>query len=61
MILGDPDEKELETAARITARYGDGRRNPPVTIALRRNGTEQTVEVVPADDEEIDGYRLSGS
>ncbi|MBN1886206.1 MAG: thiamine biosynthesis protein [Candidatus Krumholzibacteriota bacterium] len=61
VILGDPDEKELETAARITARYGDGRRNPPVTIALRRNGTEQTVEVVPADDEEIDGYRLSGS
>ena len=60
LVLGNPSETELETAARITARYGDGRKHPPVSIALRGGGEERIVEVIPAGDEEIDRYRIPG-
>ncbi|HEM45909.1 MAG TPA: thiamine biosynthesis protein [Alphaproteobacteria bacterium] len=60
LVLGRPDESELETAARITARYSDGREHPPVSIALRGGGEERIVEAYPASDEEIDRYRIPG-
>jgi len=48
LIQGEPGDGDLETAARITARYGQGRDADRVTVRIRRSdGAEQILDVVP--------------
>ncbi|MGA8261918.1 MAG: hypothetical protein WB783_17030 [Arenicellales bacterium] len=54
IIQGEPDGDDLETAARITARYGQGRDAPEVAVKVRRtDGAEWTLQVTPFPQREI--------
>jgi predicted ribosome quality control (RQC) complex YloA/Tae2 family protein len=58
LILGGPTDDELMTAAAVTARYSDGKREKSVRVVLERQGEERVVDVVPADDQDLDRYRI---
>jgi len=58
IVDGDADEGALREAARISARYGDGRAEAIVRIALRRGEDRRIFDVPPALDAEIDSRRL---
>lgn len=48
LIDGTPNEKDLELAAQIVARYGQGRNEEFVTMMLiQKNGLQQAVQVRP--------------
>ena len=54
LIQGEPDLNALETAARITARYGQGRDADRVAVRVRRtDGVEQVLDVVPLPRNEM--------
>jgi len=54
ILQGAPADEDLETAARITARYGKGRNADSVTVKVRRPGdAEQTLRVKPLAGQEI--------
>ncbi len=53
MVDGNPTEEDLLTAAKITARYGQGRDAEMVSVTIRdKDSSEKTIEVAPfkADD-----------
>ena len=58
LLRGEPDETVLKTAAKVLARYSDGKSEPRLRVILRRNGTEQTLETTPAVEEELAGIRV---
>ena len=58
LILGDPTDDDLMTAAAITARYSDAKRESSVRISLKRAGEERIVDVAPVPDDELDRYRI---
>jgi len=51
------DEALLHLAARITARYGQGRREPAVTVEVR-GPLSCRLAVAPAEDAELEQYRV---
>ncbi len=54
LVQGEPGDEDLETAARITARYGQGRDAGRVTVKVRHtDGAERTLEVIPLPQHEI--------
>ncbi len=54
----DASTELLETAARITARYGKGKREARVRVLVRMAGREQTLEVAPASVAECEAWVL---
>ena len=58
LTLGDPTDDDLMTAAAITARYSDTKRESSVRISLKRAGEERIVDVTPVPDDELDRYRI---
>jgi tRNA U34 2-thiouridine synthase MnmA/TrmU len=48
----------LEVAARITARYGKGKREPRVRVRVRHAGDERLLDVVPATPAECEAWVL---
>lgn len=54
----EPDDELLRTAARITARYGRGKREATVRVRARRADTERVLEVAPARPEECEAWVL---
>lgn len=52
------DDETLRTAARITARYGRGKREPSVRVRARRGADERILEVAPATPEECEAWVL---
>lgn len=54
LIDGTPDEDDLQLAARITARYGQGRDAEWVDVTIRdRNGNERNTQVKPLHSDDI--------
>jgi tRNA U34 2-thiouridine synthase MnmA/TrmU len=54
LVQGEPNRDDLETAARITARYGQGRDAERVAIRVRRtDGAEEVLDVAPMPQYEI--------
>jgi len=54
LIQGEPDGDDLEVAARITARYGQGRDADRVSVKVREaGGSERTLDVAPMPRQEI--------
>lgn len=54
LVMGEPTEEELELAARITARYSDGRDESAVRVEVRRHAEPLSVlTVAPMMLEEI--------
>ncbi|MFT7685430.1 MAG: tRNA-specific 2-thiouridylase [Candidatus Azotimanducaceae bacterium] len=54
LIDGDPTNDDIKTAARIVARFGQGRNAEQVTINVRqRNGDKSSFDVTPMDTSDI--------
>ncbi len=53
ILVGNTSDEAIECAARITARYSAGRRDPKVRIEIAMQDSIRHIEVVPADEEEI--------
>ena len=53
-----PSEEDLLTAARITARYGRGKRESRVRIRARQSGEERMLDVAPASPGECEAWVL---
>jgi len=58
LLMGDTDDKAIELAARITARYSDGKYNSTVRVSVRKGGKVQIIEVPPEGDEFISSLRI---
>jgi len=58
LIEGDPDELELNMAARITARYSDQKDRTLVRVRALRDGIERWCDVLPAADADLEPLRL---
>ena len=56
LLLGD--KKYLRTAASITARYSDKRRENKIKVMYNSKGTSNTVHVAPINEEELVGWRI---
>ena len=56
LLDGNPSAEDLFLAARITARFGQGRNAPQVDVAITgKDGAERTVSVAPLPQEELPG------
>ena len=53
LIDGKPSEQDLQLAARITARYGQGRDAEQVAVKIVQQGEERQINVTPLAAEEI--------
>jgi tRNA U34 2-thiouridine synthase MnmA/TrmU len=54
LVQGEPEGEDFETAARITARYGQGRDAEQVAVRVRgTDGVEQVLHVAPFPQDEI--------
>ena len=53
LIEGTPSTEDLELAARITARFGQGRNADDVSVKITRQGEEKQIQVVPMPADEI--------
>jgi hypothetical protein len=64
LVQGEPTREELETIARITARYSQGRGEPEVEVVCsRRSGDEEEelrLRVAPMPPREVEGFRIRG-
>ena len=58
LVMGDPSEASLSTAASLVARYCDGKREPTVRVELVNVGSHYTVEVEPAENDLIEELRI---
>ena len=58
LILGQPTEEELETAAAFTARYSDAKREESVEILLAKGKTRRRLDARPASDSELEARRI---
>ncbi len=58
VILGEPTDGDLETAAAITARYGDRKHDVSVCIIVSRGETTKHLTVSPAEETLIDRFRI---
>ncbi|MGR9052585.1 MAG: tRNA (5-methylaminomethyl-2-thiouridylate)-methyltransferase, partial [Gammaproteobacteria bacterium] len=54
LVDGVPSDQDLNLAAAVTARYGQGRNAERVDLTVRfRDGSEQSITVKPLTPEEI--------
>jgi tRNA-specific 2-thiouridylase len=58
LLEGNPSDAEIETAARITARYTKEKRSDSVKIAIARDGKTSVQEIKPFTDPEMEGFRI---
>ena len=58
LVDGEADEEVLERAARITARYCDGRNQERIRIRLREGEDERILEVSPLPPEAVEAWLL---
>jgi tRNA-specific 2-thiouridylase len=58
LVLGEATKGNLETAAAVTARYSDAKREASVSIRLTRGDERLSFDVEPAADSEIGPYRI---
>jgi tRNA U34 2-thiouridine synthase MnmA/TrmU len=58
VVLGGANEDEIAAAAAVTARYSDGKNEPSVRVSVRIGGDEREIDAVPAQDEDIEDWRL---
>ena len=58
LIDGEVDDGVIETAARITARYCDGKDQPRVTVAYRHAQGERRLDVAPFPPERCEAWLL---
>lgn len=58
LIDGPLSERVVEAAARLTARYCDGRGEPRVRVGLSHHDTERILEVAPYSPEECEAWIL---
>lgn len=56
LLLGE--KKYAKTAAAITARYSDKKKEPKVEVFFKHKGKEAKIEVKPVDDEELSKWRI---
>lgn len=56
ILLGD--KKHIKTAAAITARYSDKKKEPDVEVYYRHKGKVNKVTIKPIDDETLGTWRL---
>lgn len=54
LVEGELSEDDLLFACRITARFGKGKNNPEVTVAVERDGNQEERTVKPLGIEEMD-------
>jgi len=61
IIVGEPEEADIEFAAKITARYSKGKDNSTVTVRYGKykEKNDKYIDVQPAMDEEINKYILN--
>lgn len=52
LIDGDPTEEDLVLAARLTARYSDGKRESRVRVELEHGADRRVLEVAPLDPDD---------
>ncbi|MBF0096840.1 MAG: tRNA (5-methylaminomethyl-2-thiouridylate)-methyltransferase [Magnetococcales bacterium] len=53
LVEGTPSDSDLTLACRLTARFGQGRHSPQVTIRIAHQGQEALRQVAPLPAEEI--------
>ncbi len=53
LLDGSPSDQDLELAARITARYGQGRDDDSVTVSVVQDGHQKQLQVKPLPADEI--------
>ncbi len=58
LLRGEADPDTMLMAAKVVARYSDGKSEPLLRVTLRRDGTEQTLETAPAAETELVGIRV---
>jgi tRNA-specific 2-thiouridylase len=58
LVLGGPSRDDLEKAAAFTARYSDCKREASVHIRMARGEEELLLDVPPAEDGELERYRI---
>lgn len=59
LVPGDPTSEELTQAARMTARYSDGKGEPAVRVELRRGeGLSEVLTVSPMSSDETDSLMV---
>jgi tRNA U34 2-thiouridine synthase MnmA/TrmU len=58
LIQGEPEEREVELAASIAARYSNAKHAPGVRVQVKGEAGERIVTVPPASDGELDRYRI---
>lgn len=58
LVDGGAGEEELTVAARLTARYCDGKREPMVWVQAERGDKQVLVSVAPLPDEELEPLRI---
>jgi tRNA-specific 2-thiouridylase len=56
LLIGD--KKHIKTAASITARYSDKKKEPLVEVYYRESGKTDKVKVKPADDDTLADWRI---
>ncbi|HEY3175081.1 MAG TPA: asparagine synthase-related protein [Candidatus Polarisedimenticolia bacterium] len=49
IVVGEPSVREIETAAALTARYCDGRREPSIRVRAERSAPHDEASAAPAD------------
>ena len=56
LIDGEPDEDDLELAARLVARFSSGREEEQVTVeVMQKNGESRNIDVKPLAADEVPG------
>jgi tRNA U34 2-thiouridine synthase MnmA/TrmU len=58
VVLGRPDDRELQACARIVARYSDGRDQAPVRVSWRRGDSHGYMDVLPTPHEFLESLRI---
>jgi tRNA U34 2-thiouridine synthase MnmA/TrmU len=58
LIIGDPDEADLEAAASVTARYSDGKKMPSVKVIVSGGGVTREFDAAPAGDGDLGRWRI---
>ena len=58
LLVGDASHNNLTLAARITARYSSGKKNPVVDVTVVNGDNDQVFSVAPVTDIDLECFRL---
>jgi predicted ribosome quality control (RQC) complex YloA/Tae2 family protein len=56
ILQGERASEEEELAARMVARYSDGKSSPAVTVSIKSPEGEKTLEVKPMNPQEVGSF-----